>query len=105
MLIINFTSQINGRQVLFQERIPGVALTVAWPYLSQAQKDSFKAQARDILRQLHTIKPSMTTISRSLQSRSHVVSDPFILNNGRINPLEEFFLSSHPTEFIFSNKS
>ncbi|KAL4801491.1 hypothetical protein BDV18DRAFT_167327 [Aspergillus unguis] len=42
---IYFTGKIHGRQVLIQERLPGVALSVAWPYLSQSQKHSFKEQA------------------------------------------------------------
>lgn len=81
--------QIRGRQVLIQERLPGVALSVAWPYLSRSQKQSFKEQARAILRQLHAIKPS-----DGRRARSHVVQDPNIFNNGRINPLEgEIILS------------
>lgn len=75
--------QINSRQVLIQERLPGVGLSVAWPYLSSDQKKSYKEQARAILHQLHTIKPT-----EKLQARSHVAPDPNILNNGRINPLE-----------------
>lgn len=76
-------SQIRGRQVLIQERLPGVSLSVAWAYLSKSQKHSFKEQARAILLQLHTIKPN----DRS-QVRSHVVKGPNTLSNGRINPLE-----------------
>lgn len=81
--------QINGRQVLVQERLPGVGLSVAWPYLSGSQRKSFKEQARKILHQLHTIKPT-----EKLQARSHVVPDPNILSNGRINPLEGDILFS-----------
>lgn len=73
--------------MLVQERLPGVALSVAWPYLSQDQKQSFKGQAREILRQLHTIKPNTP-------SRSHIVHDPNILSNGRLNPLEGEILFS-----------
>ena len=73
--------------MLAQERLPGVALCVAWPYLPQSQKESFKEQARAILRQLHTIKPDT-------QIRSHIVQDPNILSNGRINPLEGDILFS-----------
>ena len=84
-------NQIHGRQVLVQERLPGVALCVAWPYLSQVQKQRFKEQARGILRQLHTIKPNTS-------SRSHVVKDPNILSNGRLNPLESEILFSENTD-------
>ncbi|RHZ48892.1 uncharacterized protein CDV56_106136 [Aspergillus thermomutatus] len=86
---IYFAGKIHDRQVLIQERLPGVALSVAWPYLSQSEKQSFKEQARLILRQLHTVKP----IDRC-QVRSHVVRDPYILSNGRINPLEGAILFS-----------
>ncbi|GAO13080.1 uncharacterized protein UV8b_03455 [Ustilaginoidea virens] len=68
---IYFAGKINGRAVLIQERLPGMGLTVAEPYLSDAQKQSFKEQAREILRQLHTVKaPS------GRQTRQHIVPDP-----------------------------
>lgn len=86
-VVLTLLNQIHGRQVLVQERLPGVALCVAWPYLSQVQKQSFKEQAREILRQLHTIKPNTP-------SRSHIVHDPNILSNGRLNPLEGEILFS-----------
>ncbi|KAG2415582.1 hypothetical protein HFD88_006773 [Aspergillus terreus] len=89
---IYFAGKIRGRQVLIQERLPGVALCGAWPYLSQGQKKSFKEQARGILRQLHIIKPP-----DGCRVRSHVVQDPNILSNGRINPLEG--------EIIFSDRN
>lgn len=82
--------QINGRQVLVQERLPGVGLTVAWPYLSLGQKELFKQQARRILRQLHAIKPT-----EGRQARSHVVQDPNVLSNGRIQALEGDILFSN----------
>lgn len=82
-------SQIQDRQVLVQERLPGVGLNVARPYLSADQKESFKKQARQILRLLHTIKPT-----DGRQSRGHVVQDPAIRTNGRINPLEGEILFS-----------
>jgi len=75
--------------VLVQERLPGVGLNVAWPYLSQGQKECFKQQAREILRQLHTIKPT-----DGRRARGHVVRDPAILTNGRIRPLEGDILFS-----------
>ncbi|KAJ5365754.1 hypothetical protein N7517_008640 [Penicillium concentricum] len=80
---IYFTGKINGHQVLVQERLRGVALAVAWPYLSRAQMGSFKQQARNILRQLHSVKPT-----DGCQVRSYVVPDPNIRTNGRIQPLE-----------------
>ncbi|KAG6226885.1 hypothetical protein E4U26_002048 [Claviceps purpurea] len=76
---IYFAGKINDRQVLVQERLPGVGLSVAWAYLSQAQKESFKQQARTILLQLHAVKPT-----DGRRTRSYVVQDPNILSNGRI---------------------
>ncbi len=64
-------------------------MNVAWPYLSLGQKETFKQQAREILRQLHTIKPA-----DGRRARSHVVPDPNILTNGRIGPLEGDILFS-----------
>lgn len=81
--------QINGRQVLVQERLPGVGLAVVWPYLSTSRRKSYKEQAREILRQLHTIKPT-----EKLQACAHVVPDPNIISNGRINVLEGDILFS-----------
>ncbi|KAK3987475.1 hypothetical protein QBC44DRAFT_400116 [Cladorrhinum sp. PSN332] len=66
-----YDESINGRQVLVQERIPGVGLNVAWPYLSQEQKEAFRQQAREILGQLHVAKPT-----DGRRARSHVVPDP-----------------------------
>jgi Phosphotransferase enzyme family len=42
--------------VLIQERIPGVALAVAWPYLTQTQKHTFKAQAKSIVQSLQSLR-------------------------------------------------
>ncbi|KAH9983848.1 kinase-like domain-containing protein [Xylariaceae sp. FL0662B] len=86
---IYFAGKINSHQVLIQERLPGVGLNVAWPYLSQGQKESFKQQAREILRQLHTVKPT-----GGRRARCHVVPDPNILTNGRVHPLEGDILFS-----------
>ncbi|KAJ5606078.1 hypothetical protein N7510_008859 [Penicillium lagena] len=81
--------QVIGSQVLVQERLPGVGLSVAWPYLPSDQKRSYKEQARKILQQLHSIKPTA-----KLQARSYVVPDPNILSNGRIHLLEGDILFS-----------
>ncbi|KAJ5934877.1 kinase-like domain-containing protein [Penicillium verhagenii] len=98
---IFFFGNINSRQVLIQERLPGVGLCVAWPYLSRKQRNCFKEQARRILRQLHTIKP---TGNLKASARSHVVPDPNILSNDRINPLEGeivFSATNHDTDMSF----
>ncbi|KAI9676826.1 MAG: hypothetical protein M1817_006665 [Caeruleum heppii] len=86
---VYFAGKINHRQVLVQERLPGIGLNVAWPYLSRSQREDFKRQARELLRQLHTIKPT-----DGRRARCHVVQDPNILTNGRINPLEGEILFS-----------
>ncbi|EPS30002.1 hypothetical protein PDE_04952 [Penicillium oxalicum 114-2] len=86
-----FAGKINGHQVLVQERLPGVGLCVAWPYLSHSQRQSYKEQARKILYHLHTIKPT----TEELGARTHVVPDPHILStNSRISPLEADILFS-----------
>lgn len=51
--------------------------------------ESFKDQARGILRQMHSIKPT-----NRCQFRSYVVPDPNIRSNGRIQPLEYDILFS-----------
>ncbi|KAI1811682.1 hypothetical protein GGS20DRAFT_561777 [Poronia punctata] len=63
--IIYFASKINGRDVLVQERIAGVGLNIAWQYISAAQKQLFKEEARDILRSLSKVKPPSSSTTRS----------------------------------------
>ncbi|KFY81960.1 hypothetical protein V500_10938 [Pseudogymnoascus sp. VKM F-4518 (FW-2643)] len=87
---IFFAGKVNGRQVLVQERLPGVGLNVAWQYLSQGQREAFKRQSREILRQLHAVKPT-----DGRQTRSLVVQDPNILSNGRILAVEGDILFSN----------
>ncbi|KAJ0163864.1 hypothetical protein CTA2_2228 [Colletotrichum tanaceti] len=80
---------INGRQVLVQERIPGVGLNVARRNLSQDQRNNFKQQTRELFRRLRTTKPT-----DEHPARRHVVQDPDIINNGRIGQLEADILFS-----------
>ncbi|KAI9154693.1 putative phd transcription factor protein [Paramyrothecium foliicola] len=68
--IIYFPGTINGRDVLVQERIAGIGLNIAWQYISTAQKQLFKEEARDILRNLSKIKPRPST-----ETRSYIVQD------------------------------
>lgn len=77
--------------MLVQERLPDVGLCVAWPYVSHNQRNSFKEQAREILQQLHTIKPT-------IQARWHVAPDPNILSDGRITQREKEILFSHTNQ-------
>ncbi|KAF2278679.1 uncharacterized protein EI97DRAFT_371953 [Westerdykella ornata] len=88
---IYFAGQIDGRPVLVQERIPGVGLNVAWQYISPSQKTSFKNQARDLLRRLHTIKPASSTQNAA---RSHLVPDPDPVDHRGIQELEKEILIS-----------
>jgi thiamine kinase-like enzyme len=74
---------------LVQERLAGVCLEVAFPYLSKHQKNSFKLQARKILGQLHAIK-----VPSDRQTRDHIAPDPNIQTNGRLNPHEAHILFS-----------
>ncbi|KAG5997907.1 hypothetical protein E4U43_002551 [Claviceps pusilla] len=68
--IIYFAGKINGRDILVQERIPGVGLNVAWQYISAAQKQRFKEEARGILRKLNMIQPPYPG-----RTRSYIVQD------------------------------
>ena len=61
--------KLRGCHVLVQQRIAGVGLNIAWPYLSSAQKQSFKGQTRKIMLKLLTI----TDYDRS--TPSYVVED------------------------------
>lgn len=85
-------AQINGRDVLVQERIPGVGLNVAWQYLSQRQKHSFKEQARELLRQMTNLKPPS-----GCKARSYIVHDPDPKQHRGIQELE--------FDIIFSNSN
>lgn len=90
--------KLNDRQVLVRVRLPGVGMNVAWPYLSQGQREAFKRQSREVLRQLHAVKPT-----DGRQIRSHVVRDPNILSNGRIPALEgDILFSSTNTDLDLS---
>ncbi|KAL4793552.1 hypothetical protein BDV19DRAFT_390985 [Aspergillus venezuelensis] len=79
--------RIKNQQVLIQERLPGVVLSVARPYISTAHRDSFKEQAREILRCLYAIKPSDKS-----QAENQLVPDQNILSNGRIPDIEREIL-------------
>lgn len=86
---IYFADKINGRDVLIQEPIPGVGLSVAWLYLSHSQKASFKEQARSTLKRLHSMTPPS-----SLGKRQYVVFDPNPVRHGGIQDLENELLFS-----------
>jgi COMPASS component SPP1 len=76
-----------------QERIPGVALAVAWQYLSLSQKLSFKQQAREVLRKLRTVTPP-----REMGRRSYVVPDPDPVTHRGIQVLERDILFGEEEE-------
>lgn len=44
-----FQGKLLGGDVLVQERLPGVSLEVAWPYLSRGRKEAFMREARAFL--------------------------------------------------------
>jgi aminoglycoside phosphotransferase len=66
-----------------QERIPGVGLNIAWQYISQSQKSSFKQQVREILQRLRT-----TISPAEISRRSYVVPDPDPVEHRGIQELE-----------------
>ncbi len=72
-----------------QERIPGVALCVAWKYLSAQEKTSFKDQARRVLQALCTIKPSDAAQGGT---PGYLVADPDPVTNRGIQTLEREIL-------------
>lgn len=90
---IYFANKIDGRDVLIQQRVPGVGLNIAWQYISQSQKASFKQQARDILQRLQTVKAPT-----QYESRSYVVPDPDPVDHRGIQELEKTII------FLDSNK-
>ena len=59
----------------------------AWQYLSQAQKTSFKQQARDLLRRLSSIKPSNS-------NRSYIAPDPDPVAHRGIKDIEHQIIFS-----------
>ncbi|KAI1136792.1 hypothetical protein F5Y05DRAFT_104355 [Hypoxylon sp. FL0543] len=52
-----FQGKINGRDVVVESRIPGVALNVAWPYLTEKQRAEFKAETRRLIKLLNLKTP------------------------------------------------
>lgn len=78
---------------MIQERIAGVGLNIAWQYISPSQKASFKEQAREVLRLLHTITPPAT----GCRSRSYVVADP--------DPVEHRGIQELERDIIFSDEN
>ncbi|KAH7051199.1 hypothetical protein B0J12DRAFT_80290 [Macrophomina phaseolina] len=46
---VYFQGKLLGGDVLVQERLPGVSLEVAWPYLSRERKEALMRQARSFL--------------------------------------------------------
>ncbi|PNP43978.1 hypothetical protein TGAMA5MH_04263 [Trichoderma gamsii] len=83
---------LKGKDVIIQERIPGVALNVAWPYLSPTQKASFKTQTRKMILELSTVKPPSTVLEPT-----YLVSDP--------NPMVNRDISSVEGATLFSDRS
>ncbi|KAI1778856.1 kinase-like domain-containing protein [Hypoxylon cercidicola] len=81
---VYFAAKINGRDVFVQERIPGVSLNIAWQYISQSQKASFKEQARQMLQKLRTITPP-----NEITRRSYIVPDPDPVHHRGIQEVEK----------------
>ncbi|KAF1994626.1 hypothetical protein P154DRAFT_526969 [Amniculicola lignicola CBS 123094] len=93
---IYFANKIEGRNVLVQERIPGVGLNIAWQYISNTQKASFKQQARGVLRLLASIQPPSP-------HRSYVVPDTDPVEHRGIQELErDLIFSGHNKDLDFS---
>ncbi|OTB19028.1 hypothetical protein K445DRAFT_382086 [Daldinia sp. EC12] len=92
---VYFASKTNGRDIFIQERIPGVGLNIAWRYISQSQKASFKEQARQILQKLRTVTPP-SEISR----RSYIVPDPDPVHHRGIQEIEKEIILANDGEDV-----
>ncbi|KAI1479204.1 hypothetical protein F4774DRAFT_410279 [Daldinia eschscholtzii] len=92
---VYFASKTNGRDIFIQERIPGVGLNIAWQYISQSQKASFKEQARQILQKLRTVTPP-SEISR----RSYIVPDPDPVHHRGIQEIEKEIILANDGEDV-----
>ncbi|EHK44915.1 hypothetical protein TRIATDRAFT_318483 [Trichoderma atroviride IMI 206040] len=89
---IFFSGKLKGKDAIVQERIPGVALNVAWPYLSPAQKDSFKEQTQKMMAELSTVQPPSTVLEPT-----YIMPDP--------NPIVNRDISSSESAILFSDRS
>ncbi|CAH0017566.1 unnamed protein product [Clonostachys rhizophaga] len=87
---IYFTGKIHGRDVLVQQRIPGVGLNIAKQYLGSDDMESFKEQARVVLRTLRDIKPPSAQ-----KSRSYIAPAP--------DPVKSHRVRQEEAEIIFSD--
>ncbi|KAI1262694.1 hypothetical protein F5Y18DRAFT_397021 [Xylariaceae sp. FL1019] len=97
--MIYFAGKINGRDILVQERIAGVGLNIAWQYISAAQKQAFKEEARSNLRRLSEVKPPSSSTTRS-----YIVDDADPKAHRGIQELEYdiiFSEDNHDTDLSF----
>ncbi|KAF7557466.1 hypothetical protein G7Z17_g671 [Cylindrodendrum hubeiense] len=91
---IYFSGKLNGRNVLVQERIPGIAMDVAWHYLGADEKASFKDQTREVIRKLYTVTPPDT-----VKGPAYVIPDPDpVAHRGLMNEEWEMILSKHAND-------
>ncbi|KAK7408518.1 hypothetical protein QQX98_009333 [Neonectria punicea] len=96
---IYFTGKIHGGDVLVQQRIPGVGLNIAKQYVGSDAMESFKEQARMILRTLRDIEPRSAP-----KSRSYIVPAPDPVKSHRIRQEEADIIFSDvnaDTDFCF----
>ncbi|VUC20912.1 unnamed protein product [Clonostachys rosea] len=86
---IYFTGKLLGRDVIIQQRMPGVGMNIASQYLDIETMESFKKQARIALKALQDIEPPPGYLSRS-----YVVPAPDPVKNHRIRQEEADILFS-----------
>ncbi|KAI0837246.1 kinase-like domain-containing protein [Hypoxylon sp. FL0890] len=72
---ILFQGKINENDVIVESRLPGVTLNVAWPYLTQAEKESFREQARELIKKLDEL-PRPPNVDPTVPSFVIPVADP-----------------------------
>ncbi|KAL1955324.1 hypothetical protein VTO42DRAFT_8664 [Malbranchea cinnamomea] len=67
-------TNLNGRDILIQSRIRGSNLQDVWPHLTREQKLSYKEQARDIIRRIHSLKGDRSKPSYFVETNNPRIS-------------------------------
>lgn len=56
--VIYFCGTVDGKNVTVESRIPGISLDVAWRYLTPEQRQNFKEQCRNVIKNLQMVDSS-----------------------------------------------
>ncbi|KAI9827202.1 MAG: hypothetical protein M1832_005339 [Thelocarpon impressellum] len=71
--IYYFQGKLRGCDVMIQQRVEGVGLNVAWPYLSAQQKAKFKEQVRGVVRKLLALRDPGRESKGGIQERERAL--------------------------------